>query len=152
MNIKRLYLSIHLKLSKSDPFSQGVNVLLFAMGQLLCPSSAVVKYMFMYSCCEPHAPFFILSSGAPLATLTYKSFSGMLKGTVAKASLDPDLVSTHSMRKAFAIPLSAARVPDHIISAMGRWSSDYYKHYISTPKSVTNVQIALANPTLPYLV
>ena len=150
VNIKRPFLSIHLKSSKTDPFRQGVNVLLFATGQLLCPYSAVMKYLSVYSCCVPHAPFFILHSGAPL---TYKCFSGMLKVAVARAGVDPDLVSTHSMRKGFATSLSAARVPDHIISAMGRWSSDCYKRYISTPKSaVANAQIALANPTLPYLV
>ena len=46
VNIQRPYLSIHLKSSKTDPFRQG-NVLLFATGQLLCPISAVVKYMYI---------------------------------------------------------------------------------------------------------
>lgn len=63
--------------------------------------------------------------------------------------LDSSNVSGHSMRKGFATSCSSAKVPDHVIQTIGRWSSDCYKLYIETPKSViANAQTALADPLL----
>jgi hypothetical protein len=50
----------------------------------------------------------------------------------------------HSFRKGGAQSLAEANVPSDTIQAMGRWTSDCYKLYISTPQhAITSAALAL---------
>ena len=55
----------------------------------------------------------------------------------------------HSFRKGGAQTLAEAHIPHDVIQVMGRWSSDCYKLYISTPTSIiTDAALAL-EPEVP---
>jgi len=53
-----------------------------------------------------------------------------IKFWVSKISLDPKNYSPHSLRSGGATAAHLAGIPDTLIQAQGRWSSDAYKIYV----------------------
>lgn len=146
-NLAKHCVHVHLKASKTDPFRQGVDVLLFETGQPLCPYLALSHYLTLLKSSDIHSPLFVTNAGLPL---TRSKFVLLLREAASRAGLPAHTLNGHSLRKGFATSCSAAKIPDHVISSMGRWSSDCYKLYISTPLSViANAHLALAAPSLP---
>ena len=95
---------------------------------------------------SPNSPLFQSTNGTALSRSQYVS---LLQDTLVKAGFTPSHYNGHSLRKGFATSASAGQVPDHVISAIGRWTSDCYKVYITTPKSViAGAQQAVSNPNL----
>ena len=140
------YVVVHLKASKTDPFRLGVNISLFATGQLACPVQALRTYLSFCNEYEEIRPLFHLQDGTPLSRSRYIS---MLQVTLTQAVYIPTLFNGHSLRKGFATSASAGNVPDHVISTIGRWTSECYKIYISTPNSViARAQQQVADPKL----
>ena len=146
--LQRSLATLHLKASKTDPFREGCDIILFATGHSLCPVSALKSYL-AKAPAPPDAPLFRLASGAPLCRSTFASLlSEALLACGIPASLTM-AITPHSLRKGFATSASAARLEDHVISALGRWSSQCYKTYITTPRAViARAHSALAHPRL----
>jgi len=144
--LNKCYLALTLKSSKTDPFRQGCQLLLFATEQFLCPYTSVQKHLFVHHHPNPNTPLLALEDGSPLHRA---KFISLLQRAIQVAGLSLEGISGHSLRKGFATTASAANIPDNLIATMGRWASDCYKLYIHTPSStVFNAQLAIANPEL----
>jgi integrase len=144
LNIK--FLELFLASSKTDVLCKGVTLKLFATGNKLCPVTAFSKYVSMLFVTEVGSPLFCTSDGCPLTRL---SFLRLVRDTLIAAGCDSTAFNTHSFRKGMATSLSAAGVPDHVISTMGRWRSQCYKTYISTPASViSQAQVSISDPSV----
>ena len=143
--LNKHFVSLTLKSSKTDPYRQGCNIFLFATGQLLCPYEALVKYFSstMVAKRPPDQPLFIHTNGA---ALTRNSFLQNLHIVLGSANISSKGVLGHSLRKGLATTAAAANIQDSLISVMGRWASDCYKLYISTPlSSIASAQQTIAS-------
>jgi hypothetical protein len=126
---------ITLQQSKTDPFRQGVPIKLFCLKSDLCPMCHLAYYLRLrcflttsYHGCS--SSLFINSKGQ---ALTRTEFLNSLNSILRAVGLDPCLYSGHSFRIGAATTASSARLEDHLIKTLGRWSSDAYCRYIKTP-------------------
>ena len=62
--------------------------------------------------------------------MTYGEFNKMLKRVTLAVGLDPEVISTHSLRIAGASALANRVVPDHVIQSVGQWKSLAFLAYI----------------------
>ena len=53
--------------------------------------------------------------------MTYGEFNKMLKRVTLGVGLDPEVMSTHSLRIAGASALANRVVPYHVIQSVGQW-------------------------------
>ena len=144
--LQRVYVALTLKTSKTDPFRKGCTILLFQTDELLCPVNALQEYLKVRGTCELDSPLFADRDGTPLRR---DRFITLLNDTLQAVGLNDISVTGHSLRRGFATSASAAKVPDNLISTMGRWRSDCYKLYIDTPMStVAAAHKSLADPEL----
>jgi integrase len=149
-NIGKRFVKVHLKSSKCDYLMQGVDIVLFETKQPLCPYVAMSNYLSLFNPAAPTAPLFTLSGGAALSRY---AFTSLLHSALTRSGLSNQHISGHSLRKGFATACAAAGVPDHLIAMLGRWSSQCYKLYISTPPAViADAQAAIADPCLASIV
>ena len=86
-------------------------------------------------------PLFLTEEGHPVARHV---FMQPFKHILSRIGFDNTLYSGHSFRIGAASSGCAARLEDHLIKTLGRWSSDCYRTYIHTPKQVIrSAQMAL---------
>jgi len=138
------FLTLFLPKSKTDLSHRGVTLKLFSTGNNLCAVNAMSSYINVLLVKSPEAFLFYTADGKPLNRM---SFLHLLRETLVAAGCDATNFNTHSFRKGMATSLSAAGVSDHVISTMGRWKSQCYKLYISTPASViSQSQASISNP------
>ena len=85
------YITIHLKVSKTDAFRQGVNVIIGCSGTQACRACSALDLIQSHwtKQASPTAPFFQLS-GQPLSR---GMMVGHIKGLLAKLGLNPSLYS-----------------------------------------------------------
>ena len=81
----------------------------------------------------PHGPVFVSEDGH---SLTPGILNHHLKGLLTSAGINAQRYSSHSFRAGAATTAAEMGVPDWLIKALGRWSSEAYQIYISTPISV----------------
>ena len=62
--------------------------------------------------------------------MAYGKFNKMLKRVVLAVGLEPEVISTHSLRIAGASALANRFVPDHVTQSVGRWKSLAFLAYI----------------------
>lgn len=118
---------IHLKTSKSDVERKGVEIRLFKTETPFCAVKALNSFLRMRTDHAVNSPFFCLANGQPF---TRKSFVKNLRHLLLRLGISPNSYSGHSMRVGAATSAAAAGVPDHLIQALGRWSSLSYLRYI----------------------
>ncbi|XP_063402881.1 uncharacterized protein LOC134686948 [Mytilus trossulus] len=128
--------SIHLKLkiSKTDPFRQGVTIKLFETGTEICPHRICCLYMnnrFQRNP-SPETPLFVDLTGA---AVTRAKFLSLFKHALDSLGIDSTYYSGHSFRIGAATTAGSVQVEDHLIKVMGRWSSDAYCRYIKISES-----------------
>ena len=140
------HIVLTLKQSKADPFRKGVHIKLFCIGTDICPMCQLRKYLELRktvfrnnSVCDP---LFVIETGE---ALTRSTFLYYFKQLLNAAGLSDEHYTGHSFRIGAATTAAAARIEDHLIKTMGRWSSDSYCRYIKTPKSaIHSVQLTMA--------
>ena len=94
---------------------------------VLCPISAILAYLHLR---EPSSgPLFIDTHGRPL---TRSRLSSFIQSVLQGAGI-PGKFSSHSFRIGTATAAAQCGIPDHLIKTMGRWTSDAYQLYVSTP-------------------
>ena len=142
------YVEVILKSSETDPFRHGVSIPLFKNNNYskLCPFLALrvylskrnIKFVTYQSSMDP---LFLTEEGHPLSRHVFMQH---FKHILSNIGLDNTQYSGHSFRIGAASSGCAARLEDHLIKTLGRWSSDCYRTYIHTPKQVIqSAQMAL---------
>ena len=135
---------VHLKKSKTDPFRYGITIPLFKNNTDICPVVVLQKYyrlrMSIFSNSES---FFITNKGDPLSR---NFFISHVKCTLDKLGLSSEKYNGHSFRSGAATTAHKARLEDHLIQTLGRWSSDCYTKYIHTsPDVLRQAQIQMTS-------
>lgn len=123
------YLQVIIKASKTDPFRQGVAVFIGKAPGVLCPVTAILRYMVRRG--SGQGPFFILADGK---YLTRARFVVAIRTALAVAGIDASRYSGHSFRIGAATTAAQKGVSDSLIKTMGRWESSAYLVYIRTPR------------------
>ena len=138
-----LYMTVRCKFSKTDSFGRGHTLYLFSTHTLTCPVAAMKKYLSLNKY-DPHAPLLCLGDGTPL---TRSKFVKMLRSVLQKLGFQPTIYAGHSFRigAATTAAATATGLPDYLIKALGRWSSECYIQYIHTPrKSLQAATLSMA--------
>ena len=112
---------VYIKMSKTDPFRDGVHIRVGMLDHYLCPVRALVRYLSRRG--PRHGPLFMFRNGAYLTR-------ARILDIMTRALPNHPNVNTHSFRRGGASALASAGTPDHIIQLMGRWKSNAFKEYI----------------------
>ena len=122
-------LKIRLKRSKTDQFSQGVDIFVEKTGCPLCPVAGVTAYMVQRGTGE--GPFFQFADRTPL---TKARFTEQIRAILRDAGLPYDHFAGHSFRIGAATAAANAGLQDSTIRTLGRWNSNAFLLYIRTPR------------------
>ena len=135
--LRKDYMTVSLKQSKTDPFRQGVIIHIGETGTQTCPVKLVRSMLAERASRNggkrPHPlePLFQLSNGK---ALDRKLLVLTLKKWCTTLGIESSRYNGHSFRIGGATSLAAAGVPDSIIQTLGRWKSDCFKIYIRLDK------------------
>jgi hypothetical protein len=95
---------------------------------------------------DPKEAFFITNTTLPV---TRSYFVEHLQLILRMQGLESENYNGHSFRIGAATSAASARLEDHLIKTLGRWSSDCYTRYIRTPSDVLKeAQCSLAASSL----
>jgi hypothetical protein len=145
------HVRLTLPASKTDPFRQGVSIIIAAVpGLLTCPVAAL-KNLFTVHPLPLKSPLFADALGAPLRR---SSFISELKRRITLTGLDSTEYAGHSFRRGAATSAAAAGYSDYEVQLLGRWRSDAYKLYIDVPADrllhlSSRLHVAVAHAQLP---
>ena len=113
--------------SKTDPFRKGAYIHIGHGQPPLCAVHSVISYLASRG--DRSGPLFLFQNGQPLSRALLTDW---LRQILAAANV-PGNFSSHSIRIGAATVEARNGVPDHLIQALGRWSSSAYQLYIRTP-------------------
>ena len=122
-------LRVYLKRSKTDQLMRGTEVFIGATGDDLCPVRAIQEYVSRRG--SAPGAFFKSAEGTPLSK---SRFVGLVRSALTRAGVPIDGYSGHSFRIGAATAAAQAGIPDSVIQALGRWSSQAFLRYIRTPR------------------
>jgi hypothetical protein len=122
---------LHLPQSKTDVFREGCNLILHSTANAVCPVQLMSKYLSIRTRAgaAESDPLFLTSQGR---IMNRSFFVSSLKSVLERLGFNPALYNGHSVRIGSATSAGAAKVPDHLIKTLGRWTSDCYMRYIHT--------------------
>ena len=120
----RNHASVNIKMSKTDPFRDGVRIKLTVLGHYLCPVHALARYMIRRG--DAPGPLFVFQNGA---YLTRARIVDLLQRALPHVLN----INTHSFRRGGASALASAGTPAHMIQIMGRWKSNAFAKYVEIP-------------------
>lgn len=129
---------LKLRMSKTDLFHESVTVPLMETRDQLCAATAI-RTLLSQSPFERAADtaLFTLANGEVLTRPRFVEVLQRLVSAVARRhalKVDASRYTGHSLRRGGATSLASLGVPDHLIQLLGRWRSDCYKLYITTPR------------------
>ena len=120
-------LRVRIKASKTDPFRKGCFLHIGRGSYPLCAIRALVAYLAIRGSAQ--GPLFLLCDGRPLSRVLLTDW---LRRILSSSGVQGNF-SSHSFRIGAATVAARNGVPDHLIQALGRWSSTAYQLYIRTP-------------------
>lgn len=126
-------LRVHIKASKTDPFRQGCYIHIGRGKPPLCAVDSVLSYLSRRG--DRPGPLFIMESGLPFSRSLLTSW---LRRSLSSCGIGGNY-SSHSFRIGAATVAAQNGIPDHLIQALGRWSSTAYLQYIRTPSEALAV-------------
>ena len=130
-------MKIRFKSCKIDPFCIGMSNSLSKVSCITCPITDAIQYLCHRDVIPGlryvNSPLFCLANSEPL---TRKLFLYSINRLCQACGLNPCHYSGHSMCTGAATSAAQQNVADHLIQALGRWSSDCYKTYIRTSPDV----------------
>lgn len=118
--------TITLRASKTDPFRNGADIILYKNSSPTCPYRWLREHFDNAPRQFTFAPLFQSTTGSPIS---YDQLNSSIKLLAAKAGLDPTLFAGHSLRIGGATSLAQLGYPAHFIKELGRWSSLSYQVY-----------------------
>jgi hypothetical protein len=118
--------------SKTNQFGSRVHKvpLTRLVGSQLCPVTAY-KLMCARLPVHPDRPAFCMIKGSRIAPVTYDDLQKFLRKQVGKLGLNPSRYSSHSFRRGATSLAFRSGVNVNLIQALGDWSSDAYKSYVT---------------------
>ena len=138
-----MYMQIHLKVSKTDPFRSGVTLSVGRTGSHICPLTAMTRYISILPL-NLSGLLFHKESGKPL---TRKVFTSLTRDLLKTMGVNAKHYASHSFRIGAATSAGAANMPPWLIKTLGRWTSDCYERYIKTPvTTMSSYQAACHSP------
>ena len=120
-------LRVRIKASKTDPFRKGCFLHIGRGSYPLCAIRALVAYLAIRGGAQ--GPLFLLCDGRPLSRVLLTDW---LRRILSSSGVQGNF-SSHSFRIDAATVAARNGVPDHLIQALGRWSSNAYQLYIRNP-------------------
>lgn len=120
---------LRLKASKTDPFRNGVEIVLGRTHAALCPVTALLSYLAI----RGNRPgfLFLFEDGRPL---TKARFIIKVREALSHLGIDSTKYAGHSFRIGAATAAGSRGINDSVIQMLGRWKSSAYKLYIKTPR------------------
>jgi hypothetical protein len=117
--------------SKTDVFHQGISILIYQVPGTTCPVKLISQLVALRRSAgaSNSDPLFLTSKGRILCRNFYIA---SIKSVLQRLGLDPGAYNGHSVRIGAATSAAKAKVPDHLIQTLGRWSSNCYMRYIRT--------------------
>lgn len=125
---------LHLPVSKTDQFRQGVSIPLSASNDSTCPVAALRSLLHRYPA-PPTAPLFSRKLGSFNRLWVTKRLDSLLLAS----RINPAGFSGHSFRRGAANTAFSAGIDRSDIMKMGRWKSDAVDRYISSPTNTTSL-------------
>lgn len=130
---------VKIKASKTDPFRKGSDIHIGLGRHPLCAVQAMMAYLLQRG--SSPGPLFRLRDGQPLSRGLLTKW---LRQIMAAAGIAGNF-SSHSFRIGAATVAARNGVPDHLIQALGRWTSNAYQLYIRTPsEALASLSLQLA--------
>ena len=126
------YMKVEIKASKTDPFCKGMSLIIGQTSQTICPVHAVKEYLDILPRTWTGS-LFAYSSGT---RLTRHRLTNELRTLLGCLGLNSSHYAGHSFRIGAATSAAALGLSSWLIKTLGRWTSDYFEIYISTPVSV----------------
>ena len=123
------YLVVKLKVSKTDPFRQGVHIYLGRTDGELCPVGAILSYMVKRG--TEDGSLFSFGDGR---LLTRDRFVAAVREALVASGVNPSHYAGHSFRIGAATTAAGCGLQDSLIKTLGRWESSAYTLYIRTPR------------------
>lgn len=124
---------VRVKASKTDPFHKGCFIHIGRGTFPLCAVQAVMTYLCLRG--DASGPLFLLQSGQPLSRVILTKW---LRRILSAAGVTGNF-SSHSFRIGAATAAARNGVPDHLIQALGCWTSNAYQSYIGTPAEAVSI-------------
>jgi hypothetical protein len=115
---------LHIKISKTDPFGRGCFIYLARTRRRVCSVAALQYYLAVRG--TTPGPLFVWGDDSPLTAPQVNHYMRLLLSRMRILGN----YSSRSFRIGAATAAAAAGLPDHLIQALGRWTSDAYRRYI----------------------
>ena len=122
-----LCMCIKIKASNTDPFCKGSDIHIGLGHDPLCAVQAMMVYLSQRA--SSPGPLFCLQDGQPLSHGLLTDWPRQIMAATGIAGN----FSSHSFRIGAATVAAQNGIPDHLIQALGRWTSNAYQLYIRTP-------------------
>ena len=122
-------LRARIKASKTDPFRKGCFIYIGCGNLPLCAVHAMLAYLSFRG--DSPGPLFLLQNGQPLS---HAILTNWLRQILSAARI-PGNFSSHSFRIGAATVAARNGVPDHLIQALGHWTSNTYHLIAGSPPS-----------------
>ena len=94
-NLDKLYVSLHLRVSKTDPYRQGCTVFLLATNHFMCPYMSLQRYLNLRIIKSQEEALFCHQNGD---VMTRNSFLHVLQVGLQAANVSTDGISGHSLK------------------------------------------------------
>ncbi|XP_006813277.1 uncharacterized protein LOC102805794 [Saccoglossus kowalevskii] len=123
-------LIVTIKVSNTDPFRRGQVIIIAPTQSSIC----AVRVFRNYNPAALKAPAFCFTNGKFLIhqAVTYHLQDLLLRTEVPNVSN----YASHSFRSGAATTAAEANLPEWLIKVLGRWCSDAYQLYITTPTDI----------------
>ncbi|CAC5398823.1 unnamed protein product [Mytilus coruscus] len=115
---------LKLKQSKTDPFRKGIYIQLHRVQNQVCPYKVLVNYCKVRESLKPSLPSNPLFISQNFESLERMYFINCIKQVLSLCGFNPDHYNGHSLRIGTATSAGKARIEDHLVKVLGRWSSD----------------------------
>ena len=135
------HLELSLPASKTDPFRQGICLLISASDDAACPLRAL-QHLFLHFPAPPSAPLFFTGP----RPFTRDVATDALRSALRTAGITGQY-SGHSFRRGAATSARENGLTDSEIMMLGRWKSEAYRTYIDThPSHILRASRRLQRP------
>ena len=142
-------LRVRIKVSKMDPFRQGCHIHIGLGRAALCAVHALLAYLSVRG--NVPGPLFLVANGQPLS---HSILTDWLQQIFSTMGIEGNF-SSHSFGIGASTVAASNGIPDHLIQALGRWTSNAYQLYIHTPSEALagiSGQLAWHRVSLPLVI